>query len=205
MDPQNILVKTEGAVGVVTLNRPKALNALNHELLGELCCRAGGLRRRSRRARHRITGSERAFAAGADIKEMASQILHGHVQGQFLRRGLRAHRRHPQADHRRGRRLCAGRRLRTGHDVRLHHRRGHRQVRPARDHAGRHPGHGRQPAPHPLRRQIQGHGHVPDGPDDGRRGGRTRRARRPGRAGRRSDGRDHESGGQDRRTVRFPS
>ncbi len=36
MDYQNILVKIEGAVGVITLNRPKALNALNSELLAEL-------------------------------------------------------------------------------------------------------------------------------------------------------------------------
>ena len=36
MEPQNIIVKIEGAIGVITLNRPKALNALNSELLGEL-------------------------------------------------------------------------------------------------------------------------------------------------------------------------
>lgn len=70
MDYQNILVKTEGAVGVVTLNRPKALNALNADLLGELVdvlekwdC-DDGVRCIV------LTGSERAFAAGADIKEM---------------------------------------------------------------------------------------------------------------------------------------
>ena len=73
MDPQNILVKTEGAVGVVTLNRPKALNALNAELLGELAAALEGFDADPAVRAIVITGSERAFAAGADIKEMAAQ------------------------------------------------------------------------------------------------------------------------------------
>ena len=73
MDPQNILVKTEGAVGVVTLNRPKALNALNAELLGELVAALEGFDADPAIRAIVITGSERAFAAGADIKEMAAQ------------------------------------------------------------------------------------------------------------------------------------
>jgi enoyl-CoA hydratase len=73
MTYQNILVTTEGAVGVVTLNRPKALNALNSELLGEL---VGALEAFDNDPAVRsivLTGSERAFAAGADIREMAPQ------------------------------------------------------------------------------------------------------------------------------------
>ncbi|HUJ03920.1 MAG TPA: enoyl-CoA hydratase [Rhizomicrobium sp.] len=73
MSHKNILVKTEGPVGVVTLNRPEALNALNAELLDELI---GVLEEWDASDRIRaivITGSERAFAAGADIKEMAPQ------------------------------------------------------------------------------------------------------------------------------------
>ncbi|MGH6872791.1 MAG: enoyl-CoA hydratase [Rhizomicrobium sp.] len=73
MEYKNILVKTEGAVGVVTLNRPKALNALNSELLAELI---GVLEEWDRGTDVRcmvVTGSERAFAAGADIMEMAPQ------------------------------------------------------------------------------------------------------------------------------------
>jgi enoyl-CoA hydratase len=73
MTYQNILLTTDGAVGVITLNRPKALNALNAELLKEL---VGALEAWDRDAAVRcivLTGSERAFAAGADIKEMAPQ------------------------------------------------------------------------------------------------------------------------------------
>jgi enoyl-CoA hydratase len=73
MEYQNILVTIEDGVGVITLNRPKALNALNSELLAELI---GVLEAWDRDGAVRcivLTGSERAFAAGADIKEMAPQ------------------------------------------------------------------------------------------------------------------------------------
>jgi enoyl-CoA hydratase len=69
---ENILVKVEGNVGVITLDRPEALNALNNALLCELC---DALEHFDADAAVRcivLTGSERAFAAGADIKEMAS-------------------------------------------------------------------------------------------------------------------------------------
>jgi len=64
MNYQNILTKIEGHVGVITLNRPKALNALNSELLSELI---GVLEEWDRGIDVRcivITGSDRAFAAG---------------------------------------------------------------------------------------------------------------------------------------------
>jgi enoyl-CoA hydratase len=70
MDYANIIARTEGGVGVITLNRPKALNALNSELLAELC---DALEKWDADDSVRcivLTGSERAFAAGADIKEM---------------------------------------------------------------------------------------------------------------------------------------
>jgi len=68
---ENILVAVEGPVATVTLNRPKALNALNAALMGDL---ADALTRLDRDDAVRcivLTGNERAFAAGADIKEMA--------------------------------------------------------------------------------------------------------------------------------------
>jgi len=73
MTYQNILVKTEGAVGIITLNRPKALNALNSELLGELMDVLKAWDHDDAVRAIVLTGSERAFAAGADIKEMAGQ------------------------------------------------------------------------------------------------------------------------------------
>jgi enoyl-CoA hydratase len=73
MDYQNITAVIEGKVGVVTLNRPKALNALNSDLLRELIQVLEEWDRGDAVRCIVITGSERAFAAGADIKEMAPQ------------------------------------------------------------------------------------------------------------------------------------
>ena len=69
----NILVTLDGAVGIITLNRPKALNALNGALLAELCDQLEAFDADGTVRCIILTGSERAFAAGADIKEMASQ------------------------------------------------------------------------------------------------------------------------------------
>ena len=84
MEPQNILVKREGAVGVVTLNRPKALNALNAELLEELVAALESMDADPAVRAIVITGSERAFAAGADIKEMAQKSYMDVFKDDFL-------------------------------------------------------------------------------------------------------------------------
>jgi enoyl-CoA hydratase len=69
---ENILVETRGRVGLITFNRPKALNALNDALIGELLAALDGFEKDDGIGATVLTGSERAFAAGADIKEMAS-------------------------------------------------------------------------------------------------------------------------------------
>ena len=96
---------------------------------------------------------------------------------------LGAARARAQAGDRGGGRLRARRRLRARDDVRLHHRRRQRQVRPAGDQARRHPGHRRHAAADPRGRQGQGDGHDPDRPHDGRGRGRALRAGRARRAG----------------------
>jgi enoyl-CoA hydratase len=70
---QHILTSTEGAIGIITLNRPKALNALNAELLKELVTALEDWDHDDAVRCIILTGSDRAFAAGADIKEMAPQ------------------------------------------------------------------------------------------------------------------------------------
>jgi enoyl-CoA hydratase len=73
MSYENILVETSGAVTLITLNRPKALNALNTSVLGELIEAFAAYDSDDSQRCAVLTGSERAFAAGADIKEMTEQ------------------------------------------------------------------------------------------------------------------------------------
>ncbi len=70
MGYDNILVETNGRVGIVTLNRPKALNALNAALIAELSQALDVFEADANIGAIVLTGSDRAFAAGADIKEM---------------------------------------------------------------------------------------------------------------------------------------
>jgi enoyl-CoA hydratase len=65
-----ILVEKRGAVTLVTLNRPQALNALNSEVLRELIGAFAAYDADGSQHCLVLTGSEKAFAAGADIKEM---------------------------------------------------------------------------------------------------------------------------------------
>ena len=73
MTHQHIIVETKGRVGVIRLNRPQALNALNTELIAEVVAAVDGFEADAAIGCVVITGSEKAFAAGADIKEMAGK------------------------------------------------------------------------------------------------------------------------------------
>jgi enoyl-CoA hydratase len=68
---EHILVEIRDRVALVTLNRPKALNALNAALLAELDHALAGFDRDPGIGCVVLTGSEKAFAAGADIREMS--------------------------------------------------------------------------------------------------------------------------------------
>ena len=70
---ETITVETRGNVGVITLDRPEALNALNAALIGEMATALGRFESDANIGAVVITGSEKAFAAGADIKEMADK------------------------------------------------------------------------------------------------------------------------------------
>ncbi|WP_425228074.1 enoyl-CoA hydratase [Sphingomonas sp.] len=73
MSYETILVEQRQAVTLVTLNRPQALNALNNQVLGELVAAMQAYDADPSQRCAVLTGSEKAFAAGADIKEMQPQ------------------------------------------------------------------------------------------------------------------------------------
>jgi enoyl-CoA hydratase len=80
---ENIIVETKGRVGVMRLNRPNALNALNRALIAELTLAIDAFEADSNIGCMLITGSEKAFAAGADIKEMADKSFIDAYGGNF--------------------------------------------------------------------------------------------------------------------------
>ncbi|AID27839.1 enoyl-CoA hydratase [Mesorhizobium loti] len=82
---ETIITETRGKVGLVTLNRPKALNALNLQLLAELVAAVKDFDADAGIGAVVITGSDKAFAAGADIKEMqAISFADAYLQDLFV-------------------------------------------------------------------------------------------------------------------------
>jgi len=81
---ETILVETRGPVGLITLNRPKALNALNSQVISEINQALRGFEADPEIAVIVLTGSERAFAAGADVKEMQDKDFMAAYQSDFI-------------------------------------------------------------------------------------------------------------------------
>lgn len=81
---ETVLVERKGPVGLLTLNRPKALNALNGQLIGELEAALTELDQEAEIAAMVLTGSEKAFAAGADIKEMQDHDFSSAYRSDFI-------------------------------------------------------------------------------------------------------------------------
>jgi enoyl-CoA hydratase len=79
-----IVTETRGRVGLVTLHRPKARNALNNQLLHELMSALEAMDADERVGAIVITGDEAAFAAGADIKEMATKTAAEMLASDFI-------------------------------------------------------------------------------------------------------------------------
>ena len=84
---ENIIVETRGAVGLITLNRPEALNALSSPLMTELTDALDKFEEDNSIGAMVLTGSEKAFAAGADIKEMQTKTWSEAYREDFITAG----------------------------------------------------------------------------------------------------------------------
>ena len=84
MSYENILAETRGKVGVITLNRPKALNALSPQLMAELASALDDFEADDNIGCMVITGNEKAFAAGADIKAMQDKSYMDVYKSDFI-------------------------------------------------------------------------------------------------------------------------
>ena len=90
MPYDTIIADTKGSVGVITLNRPKAMNALSQQMVAEIGRALDAFEADDDIGAIVITGSEKAFAAGADIKEMASMTFAQTYLGNFITKGWEA-------------------------------------------------------------------------------------------------------------------
>jgi enoyl-CoA hydratase len=86
-DEKTVLVERQDAVGIIRLNRPSALNALNAKLIEELGAALDDLEFDPAIGAIVLTGNERAFAAGADIKEMQNKTYIEAYTQDFITRG----------------------------------------------------------------------------------------------------------------------
>ncbi|OQY34095.1 MAG: enoyl-CoA hydratase, partial [Anaerolineaceae bacterium 4572_5.1] len=83
-DYQNILVETKEGVGIIRFNRPKALNALSPQLMKETVMALFAFDAQDEIGAILITGSDKAFAAGADIKEMSTASVIDMLKSDFI-------------------------------------------------------------------------------------------------------------------------
>ena len=84
MTYQSIIAEKKDRVGVVTINRPKAMNALNGQVMSEMVAALQAFDADDAIGAMVITGNERAFAAGADIKEMSGKSAADMLKGSFV-------------------------------------------------------------------------------------------------------------------------
>ena len=87
MTAETLILETHGSVGLIRLNRPQALNALSVKLIAELAEALDRFEADDAIGAIVLTGDERAFAAGADIKEMKDKTFMEAYLGDFITKG----------------------------------------------------------------------------------------------------------------------
>ncbi len=172
MEFENVIVEKDAAIAVVTMNRPQALNALSYALVKDLSLAMQELDQDDEVRVMIVTGGEKVFAAGADIKEMAER---GPFDAAYSRAaGLsRSDQPNRQARDRGGQRFRSRRRLRARHELRHHYRLRVRALRPTGSQSRHHSRQRRHATIDPFARQASGDGTGPDRRHDQRNGSRT--------------------------------
>jgi enoyl-CoA hydratase len=87
---ETIIADCKGPVGLITLNRPKAMNALSQQMIAEIARALDAFQADDEIGAIVITGSDKAFAAGADIKEMATKTFASTYLEDFITNGWEA-------------------------------------------------------------------------------------------------------------------
>ena len=80
MTDSTVIVETRGRVGLMRINRPRQMNALNSEVMAQILAAVEAFDADPEIGAMVLAGNERAFAAGADIKEMAGMGVVDHIQ-----------------------------------------------------------------------------------------------------------------------------
>ena len=113
-------VKTEvqGAVEIITIDRPKALNALNPEVLADLKAAFEAVDQETVRCIVLTGEGDKSFVAGADIGSMSTMTK---AEGEAFGKLVPDDRAFPHPRHRSRQRLCTGRRQRAGYELRFPH------------------------------------------------------------------------------------
>lgn len=140
MEYANITVETRENLGIITLNRPQALNAVNAEMLKELALAAEAFDNNDAVRVLIVKGDGKTFAAGIDIKEVLSRADSKFLGIDEMQNWFPTFYRRQKADYRRRIRLCPGNRLRTGAGLRHYSGCGQRKVRPAGTQSGHNSG-----------------------------------------------------------------
>ena len=110
MNYKNIIVEErDNGVGIITLNRPEAYNAINNALLAEVSNAIKDFDANPNIAAVVLTGGDKVFAAGADIKELADLDFASAYNHEFIKKEWYAPRASHQTNHRGHQRVCARR------------------------------------------------------------------------------------------------
>jgi enoyl-CoA hydratase len=172
-----ILVETRGKVGLITLNRPKALNALNSQVMADVVAALQAFDADPARSAPSCSPARRRPSPPAPTSRRCrtSSYVDVYMEDFFAGWDALGRVRKPIIAAVAGYALGGGCELAMMCDFII--AADNAKLRPARDHARRHAGHGRLAAADPLRRQVEGDGHVPDRAHDGRGRGRAVRPR----------------------------